>query len=107
MCIRDSVSTANYTSQLGGIFLVNAMVKKGVDPKQVEAAIDDELKKLLKDGPTDEELSQAKTHHNAQMVRGVERIGGFGGKADVLAACEIYEGDAGCFRASLLSLIHI
>ncbi len=97
----DSVSTANYSSQLGGIFLVNAMVKKGVDPKQVEAAIDDELNKLLKDGPTAEELSQAKTHHNAQIVRGVERIGGFGGKADVLAACEIYEGDAGCFRASL------
>ena len=97
----DSVSTANYSSQLGGIFLINAMVKQGVDPKQVEAAIDDELKKLLKDGPTAEELAQAKTHHNAQMVRGVERIGGFGGKADVLAACEIYEGDAGCFRASL------
>ena len=97
----DSVGTGNYGSQLGGMFFVNAMVKKGVDPKQVEAAIDDELQKLLKDGPTKEELSQAKTHYNAEVVRGVERIGGFGGKADVLAACAIYENDPGCFRASL------
>ena len=97
----DSVSTGNYSSQLGGIFLINAMVKKGVDPKQVEAAIDDEMKKLLKDGPSTEELAQAKTNYDAKMVRGVERIGGFGGKADVLAACAIYENDPGCFRASL------
>ena len=97
----DSVGTGNYGSQLGGMFFVNAMVKKGVDPKQVEAAIEDELQKLLKEGPTAEDLAQAKTSHNAQVVRGVERIGGFGGKADVLAACAIYEQDPGCFRASL------
>src|SRR5690606_41811121 len=29
---------------------------------------------------------------------GVERIGGFGGKADVLAACETYTGEPGCYR---------
>ena len=97
----DSIGSGNYGSQLGGMFYINAMVKKGVDPKQVEAAIDDELKKLLKDGPTAEELAQAKTSYDAQMVRGVERIGGFGGKADVLAACAIYENDPGCFRGAL------
>jgi predicted Zn-dependent peptidase len=34
-------------------------------------------------------------------VKGLERIGGFGGKADVLAACEVYEDDPGCYRRSL------
>ena len=97
----DSVGTGNYGSQLSGMFFVNAMVKKGVDPKQVEAVIDEELQRLLKDGPTAEELAQAKTSYDAQVVRGVERIGGFGGKADVLAACAIYENDPGCFRDSL------
>ncbi len=97
----DSIGTGNYGSQLSGMFFVNAMVKKGVDPKQVEAVIDEELQRLLKDGPTAEELAQAKTSYDAQVVRGVERIGGFGGKADVLAACAIYENDPGCFRDSL------
>lgn len=97
----DSVGTGNYAAQLSGMFFVNAMVKKGVDPKQVEAAIDEELQKLLREGPTPEELAQAKTVQNAQMIRGVERIGGFGGKADVLAACTIYEKNPGCFRDAM------
>ena len=37
----------------------------------------------------------------AGFVRGIERIGGFGGKADALAECAVYTGDPGCFRDSL------
>src|SRR5690606_26873115 len=29
---------------------------------------------------------------------GVERIGGFGGKADVLAACQTYTGEPDCYQ---------
>ena len=97
----DSIGTANWASQLGGNFMVNAMVKQGVDPAKVEAAIDEELKKLIAEGPTAEELARAKTSYEAAFVRGVERIGGFGGKADVLASCAIYERNPGCFRDSL------
>ena len=97
----DSVSTANYGAQLGGSFFITAMVKQGVDPAKVEAIIDEELQRLVADGPTAEELARAQTTYRAGFIRGIERIGGFGGKADVLAACAIYEGDPGCFRASL------
>src|SRR3546814_12611266 len=87
----DSIGTANWSSQLGGSFFINAMVKKDVDEKKVEAVIDEELQRLLADGPTADELAQAKTMFRAGFIRGVERIGGFGGKADVLeigrAAC--------------------
>lgn len=40
----------------------------------------------------------------AGWIRGVERIGGFGGKADALAECAVYTGDPGCFRDSLKTL---
>ncbi len=100
----DSIGTGNHASQLSGLFFVNAMVKQGVDPKRVEAVIDEELQKLLREGPTAEELVQAKTVLNAQMVRGVERIGGFGGKADVLASCSIYEQNPGCFRDAMAAV---
>src|SRR5690606_7420673 len=43
----DSIGTANWSSQLGGSFFVNAMVKQGVDEKKVESVIDEELRKLL------------------------------------------------------------
>ncbi|GAA3911921.1 M16 family metallopeptidase [Luteimonas lutimaris] len=97
----DSVGTANWSSQLGGSFFINAMVKKGGDEKKVEAIIDEELQRLLAEGPTAEELAQAKTVFRAGFIRGVERIGGFGGKADVLAACETYTGAPDCYRDTL------
>ncbi|RNF83583.1 M16 family metallopeptidase [Montanilutibacter psychrotolerans] len=100
----DSVSAAAYGSQLGSNFLITADVKQGVDVAKVEAIIDEELKKLVAQGPTAVELAQAKNVIRAGFIRGIERIGGFGGKADALAECATYSGDAGCFRDSLATI---
>ena len=100
----DSVSADLSLTQLGSNVFISATVKQGVDPAKVEAAIDEELKTLLRDGPTQIELDQARTVLKAGFTRGVERIGGFGGKADVLAECAVYTGNPGCFRASLRTL---
>ena len=59
-------------------------VKKGVDPAKVEAAIADEWKKFLETVPTEDELERAKTSRRAGFVRGLENVGGFGGKAPCL-----------------------
>jgi len=99
--IVDSVSASAYGSQLSSSFLVSADVKEGVDPAKVEAVIDEEIKRLLKDGPSKVEVEQARTVFKAGFVRGIERIGGFGGKADALAECTVYTGNPGCFRDSL------
>ena len=99
--LADSVSTYVGDSQLGSNFMIMANVKEGVDPQRVEAIIDEELQALLASGPTAQELAQARTVVRAGFIRGVERIGGFGGKADVLASCEIFAGDPGCFRETL------
>ncbi|HEY0501920.1 MAG TPA: insulinase family protein, partial [Lysobacter sp.] len=97
----DNVSAAAYAMQLGSNFVITADVKQGVDPAKVEAVIDEEVQRLLRDGPTKAELEQARTVFKAGFVRGIERIGGFGGKADALAECTVYTGDPGCFRDSL------
>lgn len=94
----DGVSVMAYGAQLGGQFLIYADVRDGVDPAQVEAAIDEELDRLIAEGPTAEELARAQTSVRARFVRGVERIGGFGGKADVLAQCAVFQRNAACFR---------
>ncbi len=99
--LADSVGSGAYASQLGSTFLITADVKQGVDVAKVEAAIDEELKKLLAEGPTQDELDRARTVLKAGWIRGVERIGGFGGKADALAECATYTGNPGCFRDSL------
>lgn len=100
----DSISASYYGQQLSGRFSVSAAIKQGVDPKKVEAIVDEELKKLLADGPTQAELEQAKVAIKSGFIRQIERIGGFGGKADVLAACAVFQNDPGCFRKSLANL---
>ena len=102
--LADNVSAGTDSSELGGMFIVTADVKKDVDPAKVEAIIQEELDRLLAEGPTADELAQAQTVIRAGFIRGIERIGGFGGKADVLAECAVYAGDAGCFRESLARL---
>ncbi|MEO6065717.1 MAG: pitrilysin family protein [Lysobacterales bacterium] len=100
----DSVSAGAYAAQLGSQFLITADVKAGGDIGKIEAAIDAELDRLLTQGPTALEVEQARTVLKAGFVRGIERIGGFGGKADALAECTVFTGNPGCFRDSLATL---
>src|SRR5262245_61204989 len=102
--LADRVFAAVRDQEIAGVLLVQADVKAGVDPAKVEAAIDDEIAKLIAEGPTAAEVEQARTATLASFVRGVERIGGFGGKADVLAECQVYTGNAACYRTSLATV---
>jgi zinc protease len=87
--------------EIGGEFVVEATAKQGQDPKAVEKAVNEELARFLKEGPTADELDRAKTQSLAQFVRGAERIGGFGGKSDVLAHYQTFLGDAALYKTTL------
>ncbi|HVV86862.1 MAG TPA: pitrilysin family protein [Kofleriaceae bacterium] len=100
----DSVSSSVQTSELGSVFFVQCDVKQGVDPATVEKELDEEVQKLIASGPTADELNGARTVFKAGFIRGIERIGGFGGKADTLAQCAVFTGKADCFRASLANV---
>jgi zinc protease len=78
--------------EIGGLFVIEAGVRPGVDPARVERALDQELARLLAAGPTAAELARAKSLARAGFIRGVERIGGFGGKSDVLAKGQVFAG---------------
>ncbi len=99
--LADNVGAFSWGSQLSGMFMVQVDIKQGVDPAKVEAIVNEEMAKLLAEGPTAAEIEQARTVFKAGFIRGIERIGGFGGKADVLAECAVFTGDPGCFRDDL------
>ena len=99
--IADSASAGQNALEIAGLFGITADVKTGIDERKVEEAIDEELRRFMEKGPTKAELDRARMGVRAAFIKGLERIGGFGGKADVLASCEVYEGDPGCYRRSL------
>jgi zinc protease len=99
--IATDVASFVDAREIGGQFYVQATVRTGVDPAKVEQAIQEELARFLADGPTPAELARVKTGFRANFVRGIERIGGFGGSSDVLAQNQVYAGDADFYRTSL------
>jgi len=87
--------------EIGGLFSIEAGVRPGVDPAKVERAVEEELARFLATGPTPVELLRAKTLARAGFIRGVERIGGFGGKSDVLAKGEVLAGRPDFYKTQL------
>lgn len=88
-------------AEIGGQFRVQATARPGQDLKQVEKELDEELARFLKDGPTDDELARVKAQYEANFIRGIERIGGFGGKSDRLARSQVYLGSPDAYKNSL------
>ena len=86
------------TGEIGSQVYVWGTARPDADLTQVEKALDEELARFLKEGPTAEELRRVKTQYRASFIRGIERIGGFGGKSDVLAQYEVYGGRPDAYR---------
>ncbi|MFO1512369.1 MAG: pitrilysin family protein [Verrucomicrobiota bacterium] len=99
--IATDVSASISPNEISGQFQIVATAKPGVDLAKIEKAIDEEVARFLAKGPTAAELERAKTGKIAGFVRGIERIGGFGGKSDVLAMNETYRGDPGFYKTPL------
>jgi len=96
--LATDVSAMQGTSEIGSAFYVSATVKPGGDPAAVEKAIKEEVAKFIEKGPTADELGRARTARLAGFIRGVERIGGFGGKSDVLAQGQVFGGDPSSYK---------
>ncbi len=99
--LADSVSAMAYGAELGSNFFIMVTASKPDNVAKIEAVLDEEMKRLIAEGPSEAELQRARTVFEAGFVRGIERIGGFGGKADTLAECTVFTGNPGCFRDSL------
>ncbi len=84
-----------------GQFVVYADVKPGVEPAKVAAALDAAIAQFVASGPDANELARASTVHAAGQIRGLEKVGGFEGKAPTLAEGLLYSGDPEFYRKSL------
>jgi zinc protease len=86
--------------EIGGQFYVRATARSG-NIAQVEKEVDEELARFIKNGPTSEELQRVKAQYEANFIRGIERIGGFGGKSDRLAQSQVFRGSPDAYKVTL------
>ncbi len=93
-----------FQGEISGAYIVWATAQPGQDLKAVEAALDEELRRFLEEGPTDKELSRVITQARSGFVRGVERVGGFTGKSGILAESAVFGGRPDAYKDSLALL---
>jgi zinc protease len=88
-------------NEIASTFEVRALLKPGVDPAVVEKEIDAVVRSFLAEGPTVAELQRAQSRTLANFVRGIEALGGFGGRADVLAESVTFGGSSEAYLDGL------
>ncbi len=96
--IATAVDATPTFAEIAGFLGIEASVQPGGDLAAVEVALDEELARFLDDGPQRDELERARTQIRASLIRGLEEVGGFAGKAQLLARNATYAGDPGYHR---------
>jgi predicted Zn-dependent peptidase len=85
------------------MFEIQVNVKPGVDPATVERRLDQIVGEYIANGPTADEVQRCVTTDVAARIRGLEQVGGFGGKAVALAEGALYANDPSFYKKQLLA----
>jgi zinc protease len=93
--IAQSVNAYQYPLTLGSVFGVEVLGKAGQTPAQLEAAAWKVIDGMRNAPPTADEVARAKREWQAKTLRGLESLGGFGGRADLLNYYNHHTGDPG------------
>jgi zinc protease len=99
--IAQDVRVHQSSRELSAVFGITATAAPGHDLAEIEEVIDRELAALLKKGVIKKEVDLARTRFEAGFVRGLQRVGGFGGKADRLNRYNVFTGDPGYLEQDL------
>jgi zinc protease len=90
--IAQDVDAQRYGLKLGSMLYIQATCKPGVTPEQIEKSINEELNGFRKNGPTKQEVEQARNSIQSAMVFRLQRMGGV---ANLLNQYNQFLGDPG------------
>lgn len=84
--IAQDVAAYQASAALGSSFQIVATARPGHTAAELQQAIDEEIARLQREPPDAREVERALNQIEASFYRGMERVGGFAGKADRLNA---------------------
>jgi zinc protease len=98
MQIAQDVSAFQGSSALSSSFQIIATPRPGHTVAELQKVIDEEVQKLQREAPTAHELERSLNQIEASFYNRMERLGGFGGKADQLNSYFTETGNADWFN---------
>ncbi len=99
--IALDVSAAQHSRELSSFFLLAVTAAPGNGLTEIAAIVDEELRRVCDEGPTEAEMERAAAQAEAHFLYRLQTVGGFGGKSDQLNAYNVLCGDPGFFAADL------
>ncbi len=99
--IATDVEMGSFNLEISGLTYLQVSAKEGVDLAVIEKAAKEEIQRFIDRGPTAKELERVQTQYRASFLRGIERVGGFGGKSGVLAENMVYGGSPDSYQRKL------
>jgi zinc protease len=96
-----SVSAEQDSLALGSFFNIEVMAKPHTDMQKLKAEIQSIIDELIKTPPSVEEVQRARNLLLTHLISGLQHIGGFGGKADILNRYNQYLSNPGYFTQDI------
>ena len=93
--VAQSVNCNDQNLMVTSIAQCDIVARPGVKLEDLEAAFDKEIDALRTQGPTQEELDRSRNQALSGLIRGLQRLGGFGGVADMMDRYNQYQHDPG------------
>ena len=101
MQIAQSVSAYQNSQALSSYFVIRATPQPGHTVEELQKVIDEEVTRLQAEPPTEHEVQRAINQIESSFFNRMERVGGFGGKADQLNHYYTDAGDPDWFNEDL------
>jgi len=99
--IATDVGAYPIDGEIAGGYVVYATAAEDQDLATVERAVDEEMARFLREGPTRAELERVRAELKGSFVRGIEQVGGFRGKSNILAENAVFGGRPDFYKHSL------
>ena len=93
--MAQSVSCGNDSLPFTSMANCDIIARPGVKLEALEAEVDKQIEALRTSGPTQAELDRARNKELSGMIEGLQRLGGFGGVADMMNRYNQYLGNPG------------
>jgi zinc protease len=101
MQIAQDVNAFQASAELASTFEIVVTPRPGHTIAEVQAVVDEELRKLQSEDPSAREVERALNQFEASFYNRMERVGGFGGKADQINSYFVETGDPDWFNEDL------
>jgi len=99
--LATDVSATQNSREMAGYMQLTATASPGHSLAELERVMLEEVAKLAREGPTDDDILCGRMQAEAQFMFRLQTVGGFGGKSDQLNAYNVFLGNPDYFDRDL------